>query len=224
MKKVLPLALLLAGVVLSEDMNDGHISGERFFHTAGIAVRLVGEDSVLVTFGGGSEDLQNTVDVFPYEDENSRQPATAAFRLLERKLESYLQERIPVRVDGKSVYLRVVQWKPNGKGREDGLDMKSLYVDKLFITLGGRVPKKKTTLDVTANIWVERKDAADTEVQFSLFQGRDALRREWGKREKTVRFPVSPDSLKAMRANPPPPMIVPVDEEDEEEDHSGHGH
>jgi hypothetical protein len=230
MKYFILLLLLLANAVPSQDMDmdAGHPAGERFFHTAGIAVRLVGKDSVLVTIGAGSEDLQNTVNVFPYEDENSKAPDTANFRLFERKLETYLQERVPVKVNGKGVVLKVVQWKPKGKGREDRLDMKSLWVDDLFITLGGRLPKKRKYLDITAYLWVERTDAADTEVQFSLFQDYVPLRRLWTKREKTVRFPLSPDSLKAMRKNPPPPMIVPVGqaagEDAEGGDHSGHNH
>lgn len=222
MKNIFPILLVLVGLGLSDELEDGHI-GERFFHSAGIAVRLVGDDSVLVTVGASSEDLQNTVGVFPYEDETSPHVDTANFRLLERKLEAYLQARIPVRVDGKALFLRVVQWKPNGKGREDGLDMQSLYRDALFITFGGRLPEKRTTLDVTANIWVERRDAAETIVQFSLFQDRQALRRLWTTREKTVRFPLHPDSLKAMRANPPPPVRIAPGATDYE-DHSGHGH
>jgi hypothetical protein len=226
MKYVLTVLFLLAAAVYPDEMQDGHIAGERFFHTAGVAVRLVGEDSVLVTFGARSEDLQNTVGVFPYYDETYKHRDTANFRLFERKLEIYLQERLPVRVDGKNVYMRVVQWKPGGKGRNDGLDMASLFVDDLFITLGGRLPKKRTTLDVTANVWVERTDAVETVVQFSLFEGRTALRRLWTKREKTVRFPLAPDSLRAMRANPPPPVPVSAGDEDEEDhdDHTGHSH
>lgn len=222
MKNTLALLFVLLGIGLADELEEGHI-GERFFHSAGIAVRLVGEDSVLVTFGASSEDLQNTVGVFPYEDEDSPHVDTANFRLFERKLETYLQERIPVRVDRKNLYLRVVQWKPDGKGREDGLDMKSLYRDQLFVTLGGRLPPKRSYLDITANIWIERHDAAETIVQFSLFQERQALRRLWTKRENTVRFPLQPDSLKAMRANPPPPLrLIPggVDYDD----HSGHDH
>ncbi len=226
MKNVIPLVLALAALAFPADMQDGHIEGERFFRTSGVAVRLVGEDSVLVTFGARSEDLQNTVNVFPYYDEitHIEDKDTANFRLFERRLEAYLQERIRVRVDGKSVYLRVTQWKPRGKGRDDRLDMPSLYVEDLFITLGGRIPKNRKALDVTTNVWVERNDAIDTELQVTLFQDRTALRRIWTKREKTVRFPLSPDSLKVMRANPPPKLLAPVDDKDDHEDHTGHNH
>jgi hypothetical protein len=226
MKSFIPLLFLLSSTLLSQDMEEGHAEGEKFFHSAGIAVRLVGPDSVLVTFGARSEDLQNTVHVFPYEEDTAPGSDTATFRLFERKLEFYLQERIPVQVDGRGVYLRVVQWKPKGKGREDRLDMKSLWVDDLFITLGGKIPRKRKHLDVTANVWVERKDAKDTEIQVSLFQDRTLLRRLWTKREKKVRFPVSPDSLKAMRRNPPPRLMPPPAglPEGGAGDHSGHNH
>jgi hypothetical protein len=222
MKSFLPLLFLLSSTLLSQDMEDGHMSGEKFFRSAGIAVRLVGPDSVLVTFGARSEDLQNTVGVFPYEEDDALGSDTANFRLFERKLEIYLQERVPVQVDGRGVYLRVVQWKPRGKGREDGLDMKSLWVENLFITLGGRIPRQRKYIDVTANVWIERQDALETEIQFSLFEDRRLLRRLWAKREKRVRFPVAPDSLKAMRKTPPPPIKVYESQVDEGGDHSGH--
>jgi hypothetical protein len=228
MKNSVPLMLLFASTLLSQGMEEGHLAGERFFQSAGVALRLVGKDSLLVTFGARSEDLQNTVGVFPYEDDHARGSDTANFRLFERKLERYLQERLPVQVDGRGVYLQVVQWKPKGNGREDRLDMPSLYVEDLFITLGARIPRKRKYLDVTANIWVERQDAKETEVQVSLFQEHEVLRRVWTKREKTVRFPVSRDAIRAMRKNPPPKLIVPPGGQQEfdaeGEDHSGHNH
>lgn len=220
--------LLTAAAAWAQDpLDNSHAPGEKFFRTAGVAVRLVGSDSVLVTVGARSEDLQNTVGVFPYYDEitNVQDKDSANFRLFERKLEAYMQERIPVRVDGKNVFLRVNQWKPHGKGREDRLDMSSLFVEDLFITLGGRLPKQRKHLDITMNMWVERRDATDTEVQFSFFEGYTPLRRQWGKRERTVRFPLTADSLKVMRANPPPKMLVPIDDEEgDHEDHTGHNH
>jgi|GEM_PF-4091139 len=224
---IFPAFLVAATAVLAQSPFEDHAPGEKFFRNAGVAVRLVGPDSVLVTVGARSEDLQNTVGVFPYYDEitNVQDKDSANFRLFERKLEAYMQERIPVRVDGKSVFLRVTQWKPRGKGREDRLDMSSLFVEDLFITLGGKLPKKRKNLDITMNMWVERRDATDTEVQFSFFEGYTPLRRLWGKREQTVRFPLTADSLKVLRANPPPKMLAPIEEEeDDHEDHTGHNH
>jgi hypothetical protein len=214
--------LLAASAVMAQDPLEGHAPGERFFHKAGIAVRLIGPDSLLITVGAGSEDLQNTVRVFPYSEENDGD--TAAFRLLERRVESYLQDRIPVHLDGKRIYFKVTQWKPGGKDRNDRLDMKSLFVDNLFITMGAKIPPKRTNLDIVANLWIEREDASETEVQFSLFEGKQVLRREWTKRERKVRFPVSADSLKAMRKNPPPPLKRAPEENVEHDDHSGHNH
>jgi hypothetical protein len=210
---------IAAGAAFSQE-NDG--IKERYFHSAGIAVRLVGPDSVLLTIGATSENLQNTVRVFPYGDDDT------TFRLLERRLEAYFQDRIPVRVNGKRIYFKVTQWKPDGKGPKDGLDMASLYVQNLFITMGAKLPKKRTYLDITANLWIEREDAAQTVIQFSLFKEREVLRRLWTHREKTVRFPLSRDSIAAMRANPPPPLPRAAPEEigdpGDQGDHSGHDH
>ena len=202
----------------AQDPHD-HLPGEQHFHAAGIALRLVAPDSILMTVGARSEDLQNTVRVFPYGDDD-----TTSFRLLERRLEVYFQDRIPVVVDGKRLFFRVTQWKPRGQGRADGLDMPSLYVDNLFITMGARLPKGAKAVDVTANLWLEREDAAETVVQFSLFEGSQPLRRLWTHREQTVRFPLTPDSLAAMRANPPAPLQVAPEELGDPGERSGHGH
>lgn len=219
MKKLVLSVMVAVSAALSQSPMDGHLPGEQHFHQAGIAVRLVGADSILVTVGASSEDLQNTVHVFPYGETPDED--TASFRLFENRLEVYLQERVPVRVDGKRVFLKVTQWKPGGTGRDDRLDMPSLYVRNLFITLGGKLPPDSKMLDITANLWLERRDAAETVVQYSFFQDRQALRRLWTHREKTIRFPLTADSLAAMRKNPPPPLPRTVMDE---EDHAGHGH
>lgn len=212
-------SLGVAAAVSAQSPMEGDLPSEQHFRRAGIAVRLVAPDSVLVTVGAGSEDLQNTVGVFPYLDSDSAQ-----FRLFEQRLEAYLQTRVPVRVDGKRLSLKVTQWKPGGRDREDRLDMKSLYVRDLFVTLGGKLPPGGKMLDVTANMWVERRDAAETVVQFSFFEGHQALRREWTRRERLVRFPLSADSLAVMRKNPPPPLQRTAEDHDDHDDHDDHEH
>lgn len=221
MKKLVLAVVVAASAALSQSPMDGHLPGEQHFRQAGVAVRLVGADSILVTVGASSEDLQNTVHVYPYGETPDED--TASFRLFENRLEVYLQERIPVRVDGKRVFLKVTQWKPGGTGRDDRLDMSSLYVRNLFVTLGGKLPPHSKMLDITTNMWVERRDAAETVVQYSFFQDRQALRRLWTHREKTVRFPLTADSLAAMRKNPPAPLERTAEDYDDD-DHSGHSH
>lgn len=218
MKRIVLGLIVGASTLMAQNPMDGNLPGERHFHKAGIAVRLVG-DSLLVTVGASSEDLQNTVAVFPYSEQNDGD--SASFRLLEQRLEVYFQDRIPVRVDGKRIYLQVTQWKPGGANREDRLDMNSLYVHNLFITMGAKLPPKRTYMDIVANLWIERNDAAETVVQFSFFEGRQVLRREWTRREKLVRFPLTADSLAVMRKNPPPPLQPTAEDYD---DHSGHAH
>lgn len=218
MNKFLTAVVSLVAAAVAQSPMDDHLPGEQHFHRAGIAVRLVGPDSVLVTVGAGSEDLQNTVGVFPYSEQNDGD--SAAFRLFEQRLEVYLQNRVPVRVDGKRLFLKVTQWKPGGRDRDDRLDMKSLYVQDLFVTLGGKLPPGGKMLDISANLWLERRDAAETVVQFSFFEDRQVLRREWTRRERLVRFPLTADSLAVMRKNPPPPLQRTVDPDV----HEGHDH
>jgi hypothetical protein len=199
--RILVLVLLAASFSRAQSGGDmGKGGADAFLHDMAVTLRLEGPDSLVVTVSALSEDFQNTVEVYPYSDSDPR-----PYRLLEGKLESYLQGRIPVRVDGKRVPLNVVRWKPEGKGRGDGLDSASVWAGYMFISLGGRIPAQRTRLDATVNMWAERPGASGTSVEMTLMEGPRPLRRLWTQREKTVTFPLHPDSLAAMRANPPPP-------------------
>jgi len=171
--------------------------GEKYFKEAKVAIQLE-PDSVKVRVVARAEDLMNTVHVFPGNNTDK-----APFLLYEKRIEAYFQERIPVWIDGKQLYLKVVQWKPNGRGPGDGFDSASLNVIYQTITLGGRLPGNPEHLQVRADLWVERTDADATTVEFSLLQGGLILRRLSSRTEKTWKFPISPDSLAAMRLHLP---------------------
>ena len=193
-----PLGLTLSLACVSFAQGEG---GETFFHEAKVGARLIGKDSLIIIFSAGSEDLQNTVGIFPYENADS-----SVFRLFENKMEAYLQERLPVFVDGKRLYPKIVQWKTGGKGRGDRLDSADIYVDAMFFGLGTRLPPHRKYLELTANVWTEREDAGNTLIQFTLIDDDKALRHVWTGREKKVRFPISADSLAYMRKHPPGPV------------------
>jgi hypothetical protein len=188
------------------------------FDQAFIDIRLIGADSVHLTVSADKNDMMNTVYTFPYEDNREE-----SFRMYQARIESYLQARVPMRVDGKPVRLAAVNWKPGGRGRGDGFDSVSIRDQFHVITLGGVLPRQRKVLEIRSDMWVERDDGPPIiTMEYCLFQGDVFLRQRWARTEKSVRFPVSPDSVAAMRANPPvraPRLSMP-----DNEDHSGHGH
>lgn len=165
--------------------------GEKFFDSVKVEIRLIDPDSITVQVTALTQDLFNTVWVFP--DSHSDD---SVFRLFEDRIETYLQARIPVQIDNKNIYMKVVQWKPGGKGRGDGFDSTLADTRENSITLGGKLPKQRKYLKIRVDMWVERKDAAETAVEFSLFHHGALQRQTWSHREKTLRFPISSDSLR----------------------------
>ncbi len=187
------------------------------FGNAHIDVRLVGADSVLVEVSADREDFYNTVRTFPDVHKGTLDSFVA---LYQHRMEVYLQSRVHLRADGKAVPLAAVRWKPGGQGREDALDSASLHVPFHAITLGGRLPAASKSLSIRADLWVERPDRPRiTMVEYAFFEGDHVLRRQWTPTERTIRFPLTSDSLEVMRKTPPLPATirVPVD-------HAGHAH
>jgi hypothetical protein len=196
---LLALTAAFSPALSQENPQDDH-DEEHYFMNAKIVLGLVGNDSLTVQFCAPAEDMVNTVGIFPADNSDPE-----IFRLYEKRMEAYLQDRLPVAVNRKRLFLKVVQWKPNGKGRADGFDSLAIYSDQK-ITFAAKLPPQRDFIDVTANIWYERSDAGRTQVEYNLLQDGILLKRIFTGREKKVRFAIAPDSLAVMRKNPPPPL------------------
>lgn len=191
------------------------------FGLAYVDIRLVSTDSVRVTVEADSEDLKNSVQVFPFYNAATGK-GWESFRLYEQKIEAYLQQKLELHGDGQRIHLQVVSWKPGGKNRQDGFDTVSIYAGNHAITLGGRIPTGTKNLFVRSEFWLERPEVPPTmppSIDYHLLDGELHLRRVWSLTERRVRFPIHPDSLIAMRKNPLPPLPrrMPMD-------HSQHEH
>jgi hypothetical protein len=200
---MLPLLSLLAlTAAVSPAFSQEHYGEEEehYFMNAKIVLGLVGDDSLTVQFCAPAEDMVNTVGIFPYDNSDKE-----IFRQYEKRMEAYLQDRLPVSVNRKRLFLKVVQWKPGGRGRADGFDSASIYSDQK-ITLAAKLPPQRDFIDVTANVWNERSDAGRTLVEVHLLQDGVLLKRIFTGREKKIRIPITADSLAVMRKNPPPPL------------------
>ena len=160
------------------------------FDQAKLTIRLIDPDSITMQVEADRDDFLNTVHTFPYED-------TTLMRLYQKRIEDYLLVRIPMKVDGIPLSrLRVIQWKPEGKGRGDGFDSASLNAQSHAITLGCALPKQRKILTLTMNLWLEFE--TETSFQVSLVWKDTLLERRWTSSEKPLKFPVSKDSLMTM--------------------------
>ena len=198
--------LILACAVLGVSTSS---AGEHF-NFAFVDIELRG-DSVRMTVQADRLDLLNTVGVFPYSDGQGDR----SVRLYENRIESYLQQKLALRADGKRLYMPVVQWKRGGSSREDGFDSVSIYSDYHYLTFGAKLPKNTQTLTFYSELWTEQSqdNESPAKMEITLFQNQTALKRAWTFTEKTVRFAIHPDSLAKMRRSPPPAGIrrIPVD-------------
>ena len=178
-----------------------------------LAVRLIDPDSIHLEIDADHDDLLNTVMIFPDNKD------TSLMRVYQTHIEAYLVSRLPVKVDGKGVLLSVVRWKPGGKGRQDGFDSTSLYSARQVITLGGVLPKDRKKLTLGLNLWAEFQH--ETSVEVAWFWNGSLLDRRWSRIEKSVAYPLAPDSLKAARERarktPPPKATTPVPMEEGED-------
>lgn len=178
-----------------------------------IAVKLVDPDSIRLEVDADHDDLLNTVMMFPDNKD------TALMRVYQSRIEAYLAARLPLKVDGKGLPLRVIQWKPGGKGREDGFDSTSLYSARQVITLGAALPKSGKKLTLGLNLWVEFQHATVGEVAW--FWNGALLGRRWSPMEKILTYPLQRDSLLAAEERakhaPPPPRTLPEAFRDDED-------
>jgi hypothetical protein len=182
-----------------------------------VSIKLIDPDSLHLEVNMDDDDMLNAMGMFPEEKD------TAMMRAYEVQTEAYLTSRLVLKVDGKGLPMRVVQWKPGGKGRQDGFDYASIYSTRQVITLGAALPKKREKLSLVMNVWVEFKNPTLGEVDW-VWNGA-LLDRRWSYMEKTLTYPLATDSLVAAKKRavkkPPPPSTqfnaVPDDHDDHQD-------
>lgn len=170
-----------------------------------VAVKLIDPDSVHLEVDADHDDLLNTVMMFPDNKD------TALMRVYQTRIEAYLVSRLPLKVDGKGLPLKVIRWKPGGKGRADGFDSTSLYSARQVITLGAALPANAKKLTLGLNLWAEFQRSTVGEIAW--FWNGALLDRRWSPMEKTLVYPLERDSLLAAeeraKKKPPPPRTIP---------------
>jgi len=184
------------------------------FNEVKLSIKLVDPDSINLEVNADCDDLLNTAQLFPDNQD------TAAMRLYQVRTEAYLVSRLPLKVDGKGLPLKVVQWKPGGKGRDDGFDSTSIYAARQVITLGARLPKTRKSLTLRSDLWIEYQH--ETLGEIAWYWNGALLDRRWSFMEKNLTYPLQRDSLVAARERarraPPPASSRPEAEPEDHED------
>ncbi len=183
-----PFLLLLAAVLFLHSPAAAHPTG-----TSKISVRLIDPDSIAVVVE------INNGDLFLATGMVTKDLLDSNVALYEIRAQNYLIERIQLQIDGVNLRgLKVIRWKPGGKGPEDDFvhDSVGLWTSPHIITLGAPLPKERRNLSVTVNLWPELGVQSLSEV--SLFWHDTLLDQHWVPIEKTLRYSLARDSLSAM--------------------------
>ncbi len=161
--------------------------------TSKVSIHLIDPDSITVTVAGKTDDFCSTVGVAAImeTDPQKRREKTLLYQI---KVADYLQARVRLKLDGRLVEnLKVIRWKPNGKGPEDGLDSADLWISSQQITLGGALPSRRENMDVSVQLFAEFGIEPISEI--SVIWKDSVLLRKWTGPDRPFRFPVARDSL-----------------------------
>src|SRR6185295_14897572 len=116
-------------------------------------------------------------------------------------LANYLLARVRLEADHNGpLPLRVLRWKPKGKGPEDGFgDDSAAFNDvRQIVTLGSRLPAPRHWLTVTVQLFAEYSVQPVSEV--SEVWKDSVVERHWIGLDRVLRLPLDADTLAARLA------------------------
>ncbi len=162
--------------------------------TSKVALRILDPDTLTVTMDVNHEDLMNILKDFIQVDTLT----AAQAQVFQEKTFVYLHNRVRVQVDGQQEDLKILRWKPNGKGPDDGFyhDDAAFTSSSNIVTFVGILPQPHKRLDVTVQLFAEFGINPISEV--SLFWHDTLLTRTWLGLDRTLPIYIAPDSLQAM--------------------------
>ena len=173
--------------------------------TSKIAIRLIDPDSITVTVNANHDDLTNVVHF------NSTFGLDTIVRsealIYQERLSGYLLSHLNLQVDGSPLgNLKIIRWKPDAKNPEDDLttDKIAYWASPQIMTFGGKLSSPRKNLGINVQLFAELGIQPITEI--SLYWRDSLLVRKWLGLDRTLRFPITQDSLLAMmqRAGAPP--------------------
>jgi hypothetical protein len=187
---IIRILLCAAGLVSGlATTTAAHITG-----SSTVDVRLSGTDSVLITVSASPTDYEEAL----HRKLRLGTPAVrrADANAYQEKLAGYLRERLRLETGQESLRLRVLRWKPDGKGPEDGFDSASFFRDRHSVTLGGALPAHRAWMRIGIQLFAELGVQPVSEA--SVYWKGSLVRRAWMGPDQTLLLSLIPDSLDAL--------------------------
>jgi hypothetical protein len=165
--------------------------------TSKVFIRVLGSDSLTVEVDANSSDMFNAVgtELNPYKFEEERA------RVYQNKAAAYMYSRVAILADNQPfLNPRVLLWKRNGNGPDDDLarDSAATWDTTIVLTFGGRLPHGARMLRFSPAIFPEF--GVQTICETSVYWRDTLIERRWLTLDRSLRLPLSPDSLDAMLA------------------------
>jgi hydrogenase/urease accessory protein HupE len=165
--------------------------------TTKVTIRLFENDSLTVEVDANTDDVTNAVG--SVLDPNRFEAAKVVMH--QERAAHYLYSRITLRADSRNVVSPgVLKWKRGGTGPADDLtnDSAATWDTSVVITYGGRIPAGAQTLTFSAALFPEFGVQALCEA--SVYWKDSLVERRWLTLDRTLRLPLSPDTLAARLA------------------------
>ncbi len=175
-------------------------AGSLFAHANGsskVFVRLHGNDSVTVEVDANTSDMLNAV----HSEANPGVFDSASARNYQERAANYLFARVPALADNRSfLNPRPLLWKRHGTGPDDDLahDSAALWDTAIVLTFGGRHASGAHTLEISPAVFPEF--GVQTICEASVYWRDSLIERRWLTLDRSLRIPLSPDSLNARLA------------------------
>lgn len=160
-----------------------------------ITLNLRDGDTLIVTSDVNRDDVLNAIRETPFRD--SLTPEYS--RRFMEKVAYYLQSRLRLEVDGRGLSnMQVISWDSLGKSDPSLIDSADLSRLTFIITYQTQIPAQGQRLAISPQYFLEFGIQPLSEV--SVFWHKQLVQRSWLTPDKTLRLPLSRDSLAARLA------------------------
>jgi hydrogenase/urease accessory protein HupE len=166
--------------------------------TSKVTVRLLGNDSLTVEVDANTSDMLTAVGSGTMSPEVF---VPADVRNYQARAAQYAYSRLALRADNRAFLSpTVLSWKRGGAGPDDDLsrDSTAMWDTSIVLTFGGKYPAGARTLSFGAALFPEF--GMQSICQASVLWRDTLVERRWLVLDRTLRVPLSPDSLEARLA------------------------
>lgn len=186
----MPVSFFLLGLLFFPQQSSAHPNG-----VSKITLELRDPDTLLVISDANRDDVLNAIRETPNRDSLTSEYS----RRFMEKVAYYLQSRLRLEVDGRGLSnMQVISWDSLGKSDPSLIDSADLSRLTFIITYQTQIPAQGQRLAISPQYFLEFGIQPLSEV--SVFWHKQLVQRSWLTPDKTLRLPLSRDSLAARLA------------------------